>query len=612
MKFEYEVRAPRLKCPFAARRGDRVIRTRLCLCCLLVFALVASAAPNRAAAQYWPGDAVGQYYSVQPPQPGERSFSAVRIERVAPHSLTFPTPIEPLRLPATLRALTGQVIELPERQRLYFTGVDASATLRLFEIDLLSREVREIAPQPGTGPPYAAHLLAAPDADKVYVQWFTPGFMPGTDIYDGSSLNWLGQTSAFRPDERAAGFEHRAPFLWTLDLNNRPVLIDTHRDRIIRDFDHQRLFGPVYGVVSDAWRDLLLVRLEVGHDRYHVVDTGSGEIGPALDLDGYRHAQPRLALAGRLLVLIDMERRPPSRAQSWRETAIATGRGAVYDLRTGQRRHDFTLIVPQEFPVSAVGASPDPGVPGRLWIHVPGDDERLDSPLPSCRRKSPRGDTPQAGLEVAWESAEPLRFRYRLQVREDSPEAVSALSIRSGRETARTAAPDGWGVDRIKGDDWVRWTNGLGPASEDVAAGTARGGFVIAAKPGTRPAIGEYRIQASIGLPRSCESDDRFLDNSLAGFTVVPEAVEPQVPRKLAQRLERLTERSCEIGWITETHCAELRRLAAATTSADEDRAGAVRAFLAALAVARPANEGAGIVLTDAASAILAALPQQP
>ncbi len=589
-----------------------MIRSRRRLPLLLVVAIALTAAPDRAVGQYWPGDAVGQYYSVRPPMPGERAFTAVQIERVSPPSLTFPPPIEPLRLPATLSALTGQVIELPERQRLYFTGVDANGVLRLFEIDLLSRESREIVPRPGTGVPYAAHLLAAADANKVYVQWFSPGVIPGTDIYDGNSLNWLGQTSEFRPDERAIGFDHQAPFLWSLDLANRPVLIDTHRDRVVRVFDYQRLFGPTYGVVSDAWQDLLLVRLEVGHDRYHVVDTVSGEIGPALDLDEYRHAQPRLALAGRLLVLIDMERRPPSRAQSWRETAIATGRGVVYDLRTGERRHDFTLIVPQEFPVSAVGTSPDPGLPGRLWIHVPGDDERLDFPLPSCSRKAPRGDKPEASLETVWESAEPLRYRYRLQVSQTSDEAVGALAIEAGRQTERSAAPDGWGVDLIKSDRWVRWMNGLGPASEDVPAGAARGGFVIAARPNTRPGIGQYRIQAAIGLPRGCESDDRFLDNSLSGYTVVPEPVEPAVPRNLAQRLQRLTDRSCEIGWIDERSCSELRELAAATVSATEPRASAVRAFLAALAASSPRNEGAGIVLTDAASAILLGLTRQP
>lgn len=584
----------------------RPLRPQLCL--LLLVLTAATVAPKRAAAQYWPGDAVGQYYTVRPPLPGDRSFTSVLIERAAPHSLTFPPPVEPMPLPATLRALTGQIIELPERQRLYFTGVGANRLLRLFEIDLLSRETREIVPQPGRGAPYAAHILAVPDASKVYVQWFAPGMIPGTDIYDGSSLNWLGQTSAFRPDERAVGFQHQAPFLWTLDLNNRPILIDTHRDRVVRRFDHARLFGPIYGVVSDAWRDLLLVRLEVGHDRYHVVDTVSGEIGPPLDLDEYRHAQPRLALAARLLVLVDFERRPPSRAQSWRETAIATGRGAVYDLRTGERRRDFSLIVPPEFPVSAVGTSPDPGLPGRLWIHVPGDDERMDFPLPSCVRKAPSGDGALASLATEWESREPLRYRYRLQVGETSPDPVAALAIEAGSGTERATSPDGWGFDRIKGDRWVRWTNGLGPASENVDAGTARSGFVIAAQPGTRPGIGEYRIQAAIGLPRGCESADRFLDNSLRGFTVVPEALEPQVPRKLAQRLARLTDRSCEIGWIPEGRCDVLRELAAATASATEDRAAAVRAFLAGLAAAHPENEGAGIVLSDAASAILVGL----
>jgi len=574
---------------------------------------IALAVAPPAAGQYWPGNsAVGQYYAIQPPQPGEPSFNTVQVERVAPHSLAFPPPITPLRLPATLRALTGQVIEVLERQHLYFTGIDVAGALRLFEIDLVAREVREIAPQPGTGIPYAVQLLVSPDADKVYVQWFSSGALSGTDIYDGTSLYWLGQTSAFRPDERAVGFEHQDPYMWTLDPRDRPVLIDTQRDRIVRVFDYQRLFGPTYGAVSDAWRDLLLVRLEVGHDRYRVVDTVSGEIGPALDLDGYRQAQPRFALAGRILVLIDMERRPLSRAQSWRETAIATGGGALYNLRTGEHLGDFNLIVPPEFPVSAVGTTADPGLPGRLWLHVPGDDERLDFPLASCSRKSPAGDDVRASIEPAWETAEPLRYSYRLRVDEDSDEAVAAVAVQAGRETTNTGTPDGWGLDLIEGDRWIRWMNGLGPASENVAVGASRGGFVITTKPGSRPGIGEYRIQAAIGLPRGCESDRRFLENSLQGYTVVPESIGLASPSEAARRLARLTERSCEIGWIPASRCDDLRGLAAATMSEAGDRATGVRAFLAALATAGLTSVDAGIVLTDAASAVLASLQRAP
>jgi hypothetical protein len=556
---------------------------------------------------------VGQYYSVQPPQPGERSFNVVRIERVAPHSLAFPPPVTPLRVPTTLRALTGQVIELPERQRLYFSAFDAAGVLRLFEIDLLGREVREIAPRPGMGVPYGAHLLASPDADKIYVQWFTSGTLPGTDIYDGASLHWLGQTSAFRPDERAVGFQNQEPFLWTLDLGNRPVLVDTQRDRVVRVFDYERLFGPTYGVVSDAWRDLLLVRAEVGHDRYRVVDTVSGELGPALDLDGYRQAQPRFALAGRILVLIDMERQPPSRARSWRETAIATGRGLVYDLRSGERLRDFSLIVPPEFPVSAVGTTPDPGLPGRLWLHVPGDDERMDFSVASCSRKTPAGDRLRASVEIAWTGDEPRRYTYRVHVSETSDGAAAAFAVRAGRESERTDAPDGWGLDLIDGDRWVRWMNGLGPASENVAVGASRGGFALTAKSGSRPGIGEYRIQAAMGLPRGCESDDRFLDNSLRGFTVVPEPVAPASTAESARRLARLTERSCEIGWIEPGRCDELGGLATAavTVTATEDRAAAVRAFLAALA-SDVAAGNARVVLGDAARAVLATLERAP
>jgi hypothetical protein len=579
---------------------------------ILAVILALAAAPPPAAGQYWPGEAaVGQFYAIQPPQPGERSFNAVQIERVAPHSLAFPPPITPLRLPATLRALTGQVIELLDRQRLYFTGVDVAGALRLFEIDLLAREIREIAPRPGTGVPYAAQLLASPDASKIYVQWFSSGTPPGTDIYDGASLYWLGQTSAFRPDERAAGFEHQPPFMWTLDLANRPVLIDTQRDRIVRVFDYQRIFGPTYGAVSDGWRDLLLVRLEVGHDRYRVVDTVSGELGPPLDLEGYRQAQPRLALAGRLLVLIDMERRPLSRAQSWRETAIATGGGVIYDLRTGERRRDFNLIVPPEFPVSAVGTTPDPGLPGRLWLHVPGDDERLDFSFASCDRKV-AGDEAQAGIESGWQSDEPLRYPYRVRVNAASDQAVAALAIQTGREIASSTAPDGWGIDRLEDGRWVRWMNGLGPASEDVAAGSSKGGFEITAQSGARPGIGEYRIQAAIGLPRGCESDDRFLDNALQGYTVVPERVQATSPADLARRLQRLTEKSCDIGWIRAAGCEDLRGLAGETVAAAEDRAPAVETFLAALGAGSSTRVEGYLVLSDAASAILASLERVP
>jgi hypothetical protein len=573
----------------------------------LLLLLVAPAAlatvPRLAVGQYDPGAAVGQYYSIAPPLAAERVFDAVLVERVAPHSLAFPAPLEAMRIRGALSALTGQIIELPERQRLYFTAADARGALRLIEIDLLTRESRELLPEPGIGVPYAVHMLPAPDASKLYIQWFAAGMMPRTDIYDGATLRWLGHVSEFRPDERALGFEHQAPFMWTLDLANRPVLVDTHRDRAIRTFDLERAFGPVHAVIADGWGDLLLARLEVGHDRYHIVDTVSGEIGPALNLDGYRHAQPRLAFGGRLLVLIDMERRRPSRAQRWRETAVATGGGGVYDLQSGQHLEEFNLIVPHEFPVSAVGTTPDPGLPSRLWIHVPGDDERLDFSLPACGRDTPRGDRLAATVAAIWDGDNPNRYRYRVTVGESSEQSVGALAIDAGRETDRTAKPDGWGVDLIKDDRWVRWTNGLGPAAEDVAPGTTRGAFVVAANQGTRPGVGEFRLQAAIGLPRGCQSDDGFLENSLRGYTVTPEPVTSVTPIRLAERLERLVDRVCDVGWVAARDCPPLRD-SAAMVSAQKDRASAVHQFLTVLAASRLTNDGAKMVLTDAAMAV--------
>ncbi len=574
-----------------------------------VFFLAALAGlQGNAAAQFRDNSTVGQFYRLEPPVTTQRYFDAVRIERVSPLSIAMPPPVEPVPLRVALSALTGQILELPERQRIYFTAVNAVGFLSLFEVDLLTREARQVLPQPDVGMPYAVHMLVAPDASKLYVQWFAPGFPLRTDIYDGQTLRWLGRTSEFRPDERAAGFEHRPPYMWTLDPANRPVLVDTGRDRIARVFDYQRWFGPVHGVIADAWRDLLLVRLEVGHDRYHVVDVVSGEIGPALDLADNRAAHPRLVLGGRALVLIDMERRPYRRDRSWSETAIATGSGAIYDLRAGPLLGEFRLALPYELPVSAVGTNTDPSVPGRLWVHVPGDAERFDLGRPACDRKSPRGDELTAQIEARWDAADdPLRYGYRVEVAASSGIAAGALAIKIGRETERTGAPDGWGVDLIKRDRWIRWTNGLGPADEDIAPGTVKVGFVVAAKADTRPGIAEYRIQAAIGLPRGCESDDRFLKNSVKGYTIGPVTVDTAIPRKLAQRLERLVKEACDIGWVEKGDCATLRSAASAVESTDADRTAAIDRFLQALADASLRNS-AVIVLTDAALAVKGAI----
>ncbi len=563
--------------------------------------------PAEASGQFFDDATTGQFYRVEAAMTVGRTFAEVRIERVAPHAIAPPAPLAPLRLPVPLGALTGQIIELPERQRLYVAGLDARGTARLMEIDLLGRQIREVAPRAGAGPAYAVRMLAAPDAAKLYVAWYASAVTPATDIYDGNSLVWLGDTVEFAPDERAAGFEHQPPYLWTLDGAGRPLLLDTDRDRVVRSFDYRRWLGPHYGVVADAWRDLLLVRLDLGHDRYQVVDVVSGEIGPPLDLEGIRQAQPRLALAGRLLVLIDMERRPPRRAR-WSETAIALGGGAIYDLRAGGRVDEFQLIVPPNLPAFAVGTHADPTAPGRLWIYVPGDDQRLDFDLPACDFRAPRGDAVRAELVGRWGGAgDPTLYRYRLAVAASSPAAVGALAIRAGRESERTSKPEGWGVDLIDRDRWVRWTNGLGPAADDVAPDSIRGGFVIAADSETRPGIAEYRVQAAIGLPRGCESDDRFLDNSIAGYTIAPERVDTDDPRKLARRLAEIVEQACEIGWAGEGDCPRLIAAAEALESSKADRHAAAQLFRDALAGA-DLNDSAAAVLSDAAAAVEAAL----
>jgi hypothetical protein len=560
-----------------------------------------------AIAQIGAGAAVGQFYLVEPPSAATRYFDAVRIERVAPHAMVMPAPFEPIRLGPQLQALTGQILEVPDRQRIYFTAVDGGGAIRVFEIDLMRREARQIAPPASSVPPYAARMLTAPDASKLYIQWFRYGSAIDTDIYDGQSLRWIGSTRDFRPDERAAGFEHRAPYMWTLDTANRPVLVDTSRDAVVRVFDYQRVFGPVLGVVGDIWRDLILVRLDAGHDRYHVVDALSGEVGPPLDLDGYRLALPRLVMDGRFLALIDMERRPPGRSR-WAETAIATGVGVLYDLRDGRQLEEFRFFAPHELPVSAVGTTADQTIPGRLWIHVPSDDARFDLDLPACGQRTRNGGELDAVIEARWDpSGESHRYAYRARVAPSSQAAAGAIAVRAGRETDRTGVPDGWGVDLIERDRWVRWTNGLGPSTEDVAPGTALAGFVVEAHSDTRPGIAEYRIQAAIGLPRGCESEDRFLENSLGGHTIAPERVDTDDPHELAERLQELVQRACEIGWVEQGSCGSLESAAAAVESASTGRAGAVERFVQELAAARTETNGA-VLLRDAAAAVREAI----
>ncbi|HSG82488.1 MAG TPA: hypothetical protein VLC48_09565 [Gemmatimonadota bacterium] len=555
-------------------------------------------------AQFGVDRAIGQYYSIEQPQFVDRSFFAVRIERTAPGSLAMPPPLDVVPVRVAMRAFTGQVTELPQRGRVYFTVVDEGGALRLVEVDLIRRDSRVIDPPPGYPIPLGVQMLVTPRLSKLYVQWFGPGYLPETHIYDAESLAWLGRTLQFFPDERAAGFEARDPYLWTVDAAGRPVLIDTQRDVVETSFDHQRWFGPVPAVVSDAWRDVLLYRIDVGHDRYQLVDVRSGEIGPPLDLEGYGMVQPRLAMDSRLLVLIDIERRPWRTAGSYAETAVALGGGIIYALRDGSRAGDFHLAVPYDLPAASLGTTDDPGIPGRLWIHGPRDDERIDLGLPGCQRSSRGGDDIEARLVARWDGPhDPYIYRYRLAVAEGSGRAAGAVAIKAGRQTQRSGAPDGWGMDLINREQWLRWSNGLGPAEEDVAPGTVLDGYVLSADRETRPGIVEFRIQAALGLPRGCESDDRFLDNSRTGWTVAPERLDTIDPKRRAERLERLTKQACEIGWVEAGDCPRLESLAHRLVDARSERAANLESFRSALAEARLSSEAA-VVLGDAALSI--------
>ncbi|NIR44580.1 MAG: hypothetical protein GWN99_09825, partial [Gemmatimonadetes bacterium] len=180
-----------------------------------------------------------------------------------------------------------------------------------------------------------------------------------------------------------------------------------------------------------------------------------------------------------------------------------------------------------------------------------------------------------------------------------SENAAGALAIAGGRSADRVGAPDGWGSDLIDRERWVRWTNGLGPPDQDVAPGDERQGFVIAAEPDTRPGIAEYRLQAAHGLPRGCESDDRFLKNSKPGFTVAPERLDTSNSRERAGRLKRLVDRACVIAWVDAADCPGLQRAAAALFDARAPGSTELARFRETLATARMSRE-AEIVLGDA------------
>ena len=128
--------------------------------------------------------------------------------------------------------------------------------------------------------PSAVALLAPAHSNKLYIQWWGPGALMETDVYDGETLTWLGTTLDFRPDERALGFEHHSPYAWTIGPGDRLALIDTRSDRLVRYLDTERWLGGLQGVVADTWGDLILFRIAAGGDRYQVVDVVSGEAGP--------------------------------------------------------------------------------------------------------------------------------------------------------------------------------------------------------------------------------------------------------------------------------------------------------------------------------------------
>ncbi len=532
--------------------------SRITAVAVLVAALLT---PVTGSAQFDPATVIGAYYKVQPTFSIDRLFSSVEVQRIAPGSLAPPPPFGPLDTRIPLQLLTGQIFELPERHRIYFAGIDGFGSVRLLELDFFGREIRIVNPPPGRPRPTALAMVAPADGNKLYVEWWGPGAVPQTDIYDSETLAWLGSTISFRPDERAWGFEHKSPYLWTIGPGNRVVLVDTQMDAVVGTIVPERWFGPTSAVVADAWHDLVLFRLAAGSDRYQLVDVESGEMGAAVDVSSSTRNVARLALNGRVLVLLAAERGPVSR-YTRRRISLANGSGSIFDMEQGEKLADFNLALPPDVPTFAVGIDDDPAVPGRLWVHALGDRQRFDFDYPDCRRP-PKGDRIDASLELRFDpTRDQRRYSYTLAVDSSSAVAAGALALEAGRAAEEALTPAGWGVDALKGGRWIRWTNGLGPAEEDVAPGTGRGGFDVVAAQETRPGIGEYRIRAALGTPRGCESDDRFLKNSLAGFTLVPELVTTTDPKRRAKRLKQLVGRACDIGWINSVECRPLRAAA--------------------------------------------------
>lgn len=550
--------------------------------------------------------ALGTFYRLEEPDPFVRSLAAVRIERFAPPALAPPGPIEPIGLPRALRSLTDLVLELPDRQVLFFAGVDGRGFTRLVEIDLIRREAREVVPSQYAGAPYAVRARIAPDGSKLYVQWLGPGGLePHTDIYDGALLSWIGRTAEFQADLRALEFEHRPPYLWTFDYRDRLVLVDTDRDRVVRTVDPRAPLGSVQGEVVDAWRDLLLVRESI--DRYRVVDVGSGEVGPTRAVTAGPRDLARLVGGGRFLIHLEVDRRV-TRHYPGRPTATVTGNGSIHDIRSGDPVGEFHLALAPDVPHWALGTEPDPTTGSRLWVYGPGDRQRFELKVPPCDGRAPPRAEVRPVVDASW-NAERSRYRYSLTL--DGSDRGWAFALEAGLAVQSARRPDGWGTDRIDGDRWIRWTNGLGPPDENI--GPAPKVFVVEAKPETRPGLVEARVQAEIGLARGCERGDRFLENSTRAWTIGPERV-PREADELAGRLQTLTGQVCDLDWLDGTVCTALRDAADAARRALND--GRAAEAMATLEAFQSALEGAGgptsviRLLEDAAAAVTESRPR--
>lgn len=579
----------------------RVAPARLAATALLATALL-GVGGLRAQTAFGPA-AVGSYYTVEPADPAEPLIQELRVERTAPPVLAVPGPVSPIAIRAGLRTLTGQILELPDLQRLYVVGLDAGGRARLIELDLTAQQSREVPPPPGAAPALAVRALVAPDGSKLYVQWLTGIPRPETDIYDGNFLSWLGSTRDFPVADRAARFESRAPYLWTFDYDGSLLQIDTGRDRVVRAFD-PRTLGNGAAEVPDAWRDFALVRLDAGHDRYRVVDVGSGEVGPPLDLDGYRHAIGRLALAARFMALAEVERAGIDRYLG-RELYTATGSGTIYDLRGAGPVTDFHLVLAVNLPERGLAVESDPSVAGRLWIYGPGDRQHFDLGVPACDGKPPTGKGVRPEVRVTWRPDDPHRYAYALALSPGDTTSAWALALQIGEAADSALPPTGWGVDRLdKG--WIRWTNGLGPADQNVAPGDSLAGFQVRARDRARPGFVNYRVQAATGLPRGCESDESFVKNSAAGRAIGPERI-PSDARGRAKRLVEMVDAACELGRAPASACATLRDAAQSVATA-RDRAAPLDRMETALKGAVIPDSVVARILADATASVREAL----